>query len=400
MNKRTKIILTLILLCFLLRGSYVYFFTTPDQYIMSDMGVYDGSAESILKNEFNILTPLWSPAYSLFVSGVYYGFQILGIHQHKFVLMALFNVLFGALSLFFVYAITEKLAAQKQAIIASFIYIVFYPLIYYNAFNLTENIFSPLLLASMYIIICRLKTRNKAWFILLGLILGWATSIRPSLAFFPPLFMLWYWRYNKPFSHVLISMGLVAVFFFIVVGAHIAFTHSITNGEVTSLSASGGANFALAWCDLELLRHSGEGYSYSYVPVGHLTNTPKHNIKTDVPFTNQKYYYQMGLDCIKKQPMILVYNFKHITDLFHGNLFPNFYNIKGHNWLFIIFKIFTYFLLLPFSVFAYYIVKKRISKISDSVFLVINLFICYDLCANSWRRTIFTPLFIHFYYIR
>jgi hypothetical protein len=120
------------------------------------------------------------------------------------------------------------------------------------------------------------------------------------------------------------------------------FNFYYTGGRENFVSSSGGFNFAMTWCDVKSVKYfTNEGYWYWFASAANIDYPDERAISTSVPFENQEYYYQIGLDCIKEKPFQIVKNSYSIVKLFHSHLFPTTSDMPFWESLRIIFKILT-----------------------------------------------------------
>ncbi|MFH1056070.1 MAG: glycosyltransferase family 39 protein [Candidatus Altiarchaeota archaeon] len=382
--KDWHIILALILLSLAVRVAYIYPFTQPANYVVSDMVFYDGHADDLLNNRKSWAPTFWPPSYYIFLSWVYYVLKALGLYGQKYMLLPFVHALMSCLSPFFIYRITEKIASRKAAITACLIYAVFYPLIYLNVFILSENLFLPLLAASLYIIVCKLDAGKKTWFVISGLTLSLAAVTRPPLILFTPLFLAWHYHYNKG---GLKGLALFLAAFMAVLSLHSLYSYEVTGGKSLSISTNGGPNFVLTWCDLREIGYRTNTEFAHFISPGNIDYPESRKVITNVQFTNQTYYYLMGLDCIKKNPSRIVSNIKQIFKVFHSYLFPRFSSVTGYETLFLIFKLFTYGMLIPLSLISFmYVAKENRKHVILLLLLVASLLIVVYVQAVGEER--------------
>ncbi len=369
-----KIIILLILLCFVIRISYIFLYTSPEEYIVTDMGYYDKSADAIVNGRPIWAPTFYSPAFYLLLSIVYSILKLVGLYGLKYQIIPVLNCLLSSLTVFFVYKITEKLSSNREAFMAGIIYCFYYPLIYLNIFIISENFFMPLFLASLYIIICKSGTNDYRWTILLGILLGLSSIIRLNLIFFIPLFLLWYVK-NSVGKKNIIILSLVL---FLIISSQILYNYYMSGGRIM-LSSLGGLHFTVSWCDITKLEYSKDGQFMYVIPPANI-DYPEKKVVTDVEFSNQLYYYRMGLDCIRNKPSNIFYNLKQVYRLFESHIFPRFSNVKWYAELFKIFRMLDYLVLIPFSLLSIYCIKQKDRKflvffglLFASLFLLIYL---------------------------
>jgi hypothetical protein len=350
-------LLLLIAASFTSKVAYILLFTQPQEYLCCDMSVYDNHAMNILNGEKMWEPTLWSPAYQLFLAAVYYVFKFFGLFDYRRLLVPVLNCLMSSVTVFFVYRITEKLSNSRSAMLAAAIYAFFYPITYLNIFLLSENLFIPLFLAFIYVAVCKLDGGISGP--VSGLLLGAAVVVRPTPLLFAPFYFVWYAYYFRQYRQVILSAGV----FLLILLMSAAYNYTLTEGKVLSLTTTnGGVVFALSWCDLKGIRYDIPGWAGEIYPPVNGNYVDKTLVRTDVGFLNQSYYYQMGLECIEKDPLVLLWNFKQIGRLFDSVLFPRWDSVTWYRCFITFSKIFTYFVLLPFSMMSYWYVSRKNRK--------------------------------------
>ena len=106
------------------------------------------------------------------------------------------------------------------------------------------------------------------------------------------------------------------------------FNNYYTKGVEKSISSNGGVAFAMLWCDAKSIQFNKNGYYFGFGPPANIDYPESKRISTTVPFENQKFYYQMGINCIKEKPERLISNFSSVVKLFNSHLFPTIGNVK------------------------------------------------------------------------
>ena len=345
----------MIAVSFTVKAAYILVLTEPQSYIVSDMGIYDRHAIQTLKGERMWEPTHWSPAYTLFLAAVYYFLKLVGLFEHRLLLMPVLNCLMSSVSVFFVYQTAKRLSNADSALLTAAIYAFFYPITYVNIFLLSENLQMPLLTGFLYLVICKLD-KKMSGHILAGLLLGTAVVVKPLLLLYMPVYVIWYAYHTRSYRQLTVFAGA----FLLVLFLQAAYNYNLTGGKVLSISSSsGGSAFALSWCDLKTIRYRTPGGSWGWItPPAHLGYEADKVAVTNVGFSNQSYYYRMGLNCIEKNPPMLVWNLKQIWRLIDSRMFPVFNTVTGYKWLLYISKLFTYLVLLPFSLASYNLLKK------------------------------------------
>lgn len=337
----------IILACgFIIRIFYIFIFTKPEDYLWSDPGYYDERALQMAKGIHIIFSTYWPPFFHMFLSLIYRPLVWLGIDAWRIKIDVILFSIFYIIAFWCIYQIIKKLFNKKIALIALLVLIFWWPFVFLNYLIMSENLFFILFFCGLYFLIT--KPQNLFMGILLGILWGFAFLCRPIFALAIPLFLIWGWFY-KIDKKMLISFAITIT---VITLSIMAFNFYYTNGLERSISSNGGVGFAMLWCDAKSIEFQKDGYSFGFGPPANIDYSDNKKIFTDVNFENQKYYYQMGLSCIKKNPIIIVDSVSSIFKVFHSHLFPTTSEVPRWEFFRIFFKIITIilFILSLFSI--------------------------------------------------
>ncbi len=353
-KRRTQLVI-LVFICFLIRAAHIHFLTQPENYIFSDMKFYDYTASQILELRYSLFSTHNPPAYYLFLATSYLLLKVVGLYAQKYVLIPYLQAAISSICVVFVYLTAERIGGKKSAIASSLMYAVFYPIICLNSFLVAENIFISLLLASFYIIVCRIEKAGKKWQIALGTCLALASMTKTLFLTFTLVFLGWHYiNFKDKRSSAIIASTIMLLFL-----ASSLLNLWATGGEVFFISSGGGSGFVMSWCDLKYLNYqdwirfqSPSTYDYP----------DSRGLKVDFPFTQQGRLYQMGVACIMENPKRIITNTKNIIRLFDSRMFPDEQSIPYYPQLFNLYKIISIALIIPLSFMAYYFSKGENKK--------------------------------------
>lgn len=324
----------------LLRLAYIFLFTKPESYLWSDPGAYDSWALMFAKNQHIVFSTYWPPLFYIFLSFIYRPLVWLGLESWRIKIDIVIFALFYIAGFWCIYQIVKKLFSEKIALIVLAVLIFWYPLIFLNYVIMSENLFFPLVFLGLYFLIVKpLKPSTGLW---LGLFWGTALLTRPVFALFLPLFVLWS-LYYKIDRWLLVNFIIISA---LIIGGMMLFNSYYTKNDVgggteKSISSNGGVGFAMLWCDAKSIEFSNKGYSFGFGPPANIDYPNNKRIFTTVPFSDQKYYYKMGLSCLKQHPERLATNISSISKLFQSHLFPTVGGVAGWESFRLIFKILT-----------------------------------------------------------
>jgi len=169
MSSSFKAHLPIILAFFLLTLFKIFistFFNSP--WIFADETVYAETARNILHGEFFsklLYCQTYPPGYSLFLSSAYL------ISDNPFVsyhFMLIINAILTSSIIFPAYFILKKYCPRNISIIGSIFIAILPAVILYNFVVLSENLFIPLFIFSLWFLIESFETNSKKWEILAG----------------------------------------------------------------------------------------------------------------------------------------------------------------------------------------------------------------------------------------
>jgi len=352
----------LLFLGFLLRLFYIFSFTIPKNYLWSDAGTYDEHAMRMANGIHIALSTYWPPFFHIFLSWIYRPLIWLGLEQQRITIDIVLFSLFYIIGFWCIYQIAKKIFLSKKiADILLLALVLWYPFIYMNALIMSENLFFPLFFLGLYFLIIKPQTKFNG--IIMGLLWGVAVITRPIFILAIPFFLIWGYKNKINFKFLFnftVATGLI-------IASMMIFNFFYTGGREKSVSSSGGFNFAMTWCDTKSVKYTNaDGYWYWFASAANIDYPDEKAISTTVPFENQGYYYQIGMDCIKKNPVIIIDNLFSIKKLFHSHLFPTTSDMTGWEFFRFIFKVIVIGL-FALSIYSFIGIKKGWIKIKNEI---------------------------------
>jgi hypothetical protein len=189
-----------------------------------------------------------------------------------------------------------------------------------TSFALAETFFAFFLSLLLFLgqRIFNRSAQNISTSVLWGICFLAAFWLKGSHVFMGPLFLLaiFFFFRKQSFVRTILPISLV-----VGVGlfTHGMFTYSKT-GKFLISSSGGGLIFVEGKCP-EKKNIDSRGIHWLSPLYYHLHNTSEK--KWDVPFTDSGYFMKAGLECIEKNPAVLVTSLEGIPYLFFGNyMFP------------------------------------------------------------------------------
>jgi 4-amino-4-deoxy-L-arabinose transferase-like glycosyltransferase len=300
---------------------YIFIFTTPEKYLWSDPGGYDLRALQMAKDQYVMFSTYFPPFFHMVLSLLYRPLAWLNLVDWRIKIDIVIFALFYIFSFWCIYQIVKKLFSRNIALIVLIALIAWYPFIYLNYLVMSENLFFLLFFFGLYLIVTKPLKPFMGLFI--GLLWGSAFLTRPIFAFALPLFFIWCLCYKTNWKFLAIFTITVCL----IVGSMMLFNFFYTHGEEKSISSNSGVGFAMLMCDAKSLQLDKDGYYFWFGPPSNIDYPDSKKLFTNVPFTNQPYYFQMGLNCLSKNPRPFYENFASMAKLFDSKLFPSLDNV-------------------------------------------------------------------------
>ena len=382
-SREHKYLIAILLLSFVLRVVYVFHCTDYKNYLLTDMGVYWDRAHRTFNGDiFNTFNwTAWATCFHFYLTFIFKVLFFFGFIKYRLEAVIILNIIFSTLSVFFTYLIARLLIKKSDfRLLATFLYAVSCPIIYYNALVLSENVSIPLLIISVYLLL-GFHEKYSTMF-LSGLILALAVGIRPSLGliFIPCLFYGMYAKkmsFNSTLRSITFSFGFLLVIFLIVVE-----NNYISDGELKNLAGYGGAHFYFQHCRTKSIHSIYKELHTKLAPPVFLADPKFGKIKelrTDHPIHDQKYFYKEAFKCIKENPNVFIENFFSLKHLLIDNYFPSFRGVKGFG---IFKKLSAYLVLFMTSTLGFfYFIRNDREIITKEVLLLLSIPLCLAITA-------------------
>ena len=293
----------------ILRAIYVFYGTAYRTYVVNDMRWYWERALEFSGGDFSSAHQwgVWPPFYHMAVGTLIYLANYFVAVGHRIEIVLAVQMILGSVTVYLVYRIARIiLESEKWALGVEILYALAYPLIFFNAFILSENIAIPFLILAVWLAL-EPNLKNKLLPIILSAVaMVIAIGMRPALTLLVAPF-LWYlgrksWQRALPFA---IAGGVVWLML-------VGYTALISGGQVTSTGANGGVNFFLRQCRVRYLQVDANQISVVFTPTQFYGPIYKNlpNLRTTVPIYEQKFYTNSAWECIGRRGVGLV-----VTDI-------------------------------------------------------------------------------------
>ena len=238
--KEQRWVLLLFCLAFTIRALYVTF--QAEIPTINDMGVYDQLATNLLsrKGYISQLEPhfrSWrAPGYPFFLVVVYF------IFGHHALPVLLLQSLLGALTCALIYLIGQGIFNRRIGTIAGLICAIDPEMIHWTAKMLTETLF--IFLLTLLVLLCLRLTQSRRGSLAVGagLVLGYATLVRPNILLLIPFLILYFLFFAEgSIRKRIISASVLPIVCALVVSPWTVRNYLI-HGEFVPVSSIGGVS--------------------------------------------------------------------------------------------------------------------------------------------------------------
>jgi hypothetical protein len=351
------------ILAFYLRYYFIFITSPPEMTIFSDMNAYFHRALD-------------------FSTGIYSAsqiFQPIGFSIWSWLVRALGSwELFNWMQLFLswgtaylVFLIAFRHVGKIAAFAAVFIASIHVPQIAFASLHMAETLYGFLLTLSLWWLL-RITNTSKMWtYAVAGFLLVLSFYVKGTHSFFFPLFGLWIlWKNRHDWRLILKKNLAFALGCLILIVPHMIWSqHAL--GKMAWAPRAGALNFIEGKCPWkDNIDSRGERWLSPLFVFLKETTVRKWNR----PFSDDKYFWKQGFQCVVDRPMVLVESVRYIYFLAAGNpLWPT-QSIDREGWMGPWQNFFFYFL-LPLTFFGVLIRKPGATHFYEmSLLLIISLF--------------------------
>jgi hypothetical protein len=342
---------------------------------------------------------VWPPFYHVILASVFHIFSLLRLpNSHWLAAILLLQCLLGSISVYALYCTCKVVLKDKRfAYLSAVLYAITYPIVYFNAFVISENVAIPLLIIATAIVLR--SPSNVRRLSLGGIILAIAVGSRPAYLPFIVPFALYAWFAGGDPRTRLRSLAVI-VGFVATIGLISTDNYIVSQGRLKGLSSNGGINFCIAQCKIFKI-HSDSifdgGHYVCEIVHPQFSGEPwRGTFITSEPMSNQAFFYHKGLACLK-DPETWWDDFTQLSKLFFGPVFPTFFSAKGYaqlmpicNWVLGLLALASIF--LPPIQWA---INKRSFSMEIGLlwsYLPLTVVLCYF--YGSERRFLYSEIFV------
>jgi len=327
-------LLCLLAVSFAAKLLYVFWLTDYSHYLFSDfLGYWDRALGRLQGSDLHYSQwAVWPPLPHIALGGVFRVIDLFGLSAHRLEVVLIGNALLSTASVAFLYGIVLRLAASSRvALLVAAMYAFAFPLLYLNAFVMSEHPATAALLAAVWLLVRfpgHLGYVGGA-----GAVLAFAVGLRPAFGLIAVpcgLFVL----LAGPFARVSISRAIAfSVGFALVIGGVVAEVGRISGGQLRGLSGNGGINFYFAQCRTHQVTSRYASYEYYLIPPATVDLPENGRVVVDRPFHDQGFFTALGWRCVRAQSGLWWRNVGKFHDLFFGPLLPSVNSAWGFGFL-------------------------------------------------------------------
>ena len=313
-----------------LKFVYVFHYTAYENYLVSDMKAYwNAAVHSFYRGDFAPAQwSIWPPFGHMVLAWIFKILYLFDLYPHKLEIVLGINILLSTWTVWFVYRIALHLFPSGTfALVTAGLYAFFFPLIYFNAFILSEN---PSLFVYLLAVVLLLDCKQGDFLRLfvIGIVLAFAIAIRPGFGVAGLPFFL-YILLRDGFSRRSFLGALVfSSGYFLLLLLVVANNNAISSGKLKSLSANGGLNYYFTACRKHTVRSVSNEGSYVITAAATYAWPELGSVTFNVPFYRQKIFYDKAAECLREKPFTFVERFRQFRLLYFDAFFPIMFDAK------------------------------------------------------------------------
>jgi len=281
----------------------------PGLYVAGDMAHYEACAEHVRRGVATVadtFTPVGYPALLAF---------LFALAPKGYVLVAWVHVLLGSATVGLVHLVAYRvLGSFPFSLGASLATSLYFPIIFYAGFLLSETIFGFLVVLSVWLALraCDRGTRpSRLW---VGMAMAAATLVRPNFAMAIPIVLAWGAAFDRNRAHARFVRWTLAGALPLLLA--VCTYNSWLAGRPTGIATNGGVNFFLAHSDYTSVRFPAGDAIGGIAPRPNAVNESARVF--DAPFHayDESAFYRLAIENLLRRPARLFLDLQHITDGF------------------------------------------------------------------------------------
>lgn len=315
--------------------AYVFCCTHYRDYVFGDSAHYFGRALAFFNGEkpwhldwdvFPMGGPVLLALYWAMLDGA-------GLHGHFVESAMVLNVLASTGCTALVFHLAWRLTGRlRLSLVVAGVYGFYFPLWYLNAFVLSEPGASVLFLVALGALAeSWRRPQPLRWLAVSGLFWALACHCRGSLLPWLPWLLLVWLAHPLPGLRRRIAMPVWLAAAALVFAAAAGALHAASDGAAhKSTGNNGGFNFFLQQCHFNGIVSAQNHFTWDFYPAGFTHQKQLGTYFTDVPLSDQGFYYREALRCIERQPGSVIRLVAFIPTLFYSQFFPELFDAAGY----------------------------------------------------------------------
>lgn len=361
---------------FLARVIYIFYFTNYKDYLTTDMGGYWNRAQDRYNgNIFSVSQwTAWPTFFHFYLAFVFKILNFLDLLNYKLEAVLLLNIILSVISIYFFYLISIGFFKNSTlSLLVTSLYAFCYPLIYFNALIMSENLSIPLFIISVYLVFQH--GNDKFPLFLAGVLLGIAVCTRPAIALLMVPFILYIVFEKKAALDSLFKACIFTFGFFIIIFLVVLENSHISSGELKSPAGAGGVNFFISQCKVHIVKSNYRNTITHISPVLSYLHPGWEEYLTNKPIHDQKYFYELGFNCLKTQGLnFIIERLLSFRQVFFGSFFPAFPDAK----YFDIFRILSDYLIFFMFVMLgiLFVMRKSLAESWNKINFLLSIIFC------------------------
>jgi 4-amino-4-deoxy-L-arabinose transferase-like glycosyltransferase len=354
----------LFLFAFYLRYYFIFVTSPPEMTIFSDMNAYFRRALDFSTGNYSASQIFQPIGFSI------WSWLVRSVGNWELFNWAQLFLSWGTAYLVFLIALRH--VGRIAAFAALFIASIHMPQIAFASLHMAETLYAFLLTLSLWWLL-RIRSYSKLWtYSVAGFLLVLSFYVKGTHSFFFPLFGLWIlWKNRHDWRLVLKKNLAFAVGCLFLIVPHMIWTQQAL-GKMAWAPRAGALNFIEGKCPWkDNIDSRGERWMSPLFVYLNETTVRKWNR----PFSDDKYFWKQGFQCVTDRPMVLVESVRYIYYLAAGNpLWPT-QSVDRDGWMGPWQNFFFYFL-LPMTFFGVLIRRPHSDHFYEmSLLLILSLFI-------------------------
>ena len=306
--KQKRYLYLVLLIALVARLAFSLIIHPIQNYLFSDMQSYLNIAQRIISGSKQLGNIFYPPGYSLFLSTI-----IQAGGEFFFLITAVLQSLIGVISIWLFYQISTQVLKPKLSTLFLLILALYYPFIDTTGYLLSENLAIFFLALTLWLSLKFSKTKANLWLFLAGLSVGIGSLVRANLLIIGLVILVWITITLKSKLRSL-SVFITATMASLLLVSGIYFK---LGGQSRTSSLNGGFVFMAGQC---LVGHSYDSTGAAFGPPVYMQRDINKTVQFTQAFTNSRYFYQQGLECLKQRPVRLLEKITENYYLFFDNI--------------------------------------------------------------------------------